>query len=51
VDGGVFDVPAGTVDVVIPVVARLRIHRPALFAVTVERPVGSWCQRASGSRF
>ncbi len=40
VDGGVFDIPAGRTEVVIPIVARLRVGKPALFAVTVEKPGG-----------
>lgn len=41
VDGGVFDVPAGHAEVVIPVKAAVRVARPAAFAVTVERPGGT----------
>jgi len=40
VDGGVFDIPAGQAEVVIPITARLHVDKPALFAVTVERPGG-----------
>jgi hypothetical protein len=40
VDGGVFDIPAGTTDVLIPIRARLAVGRAALFAVTVEAPGG-----------
>jgi anti-sigma-K factor RskA len=40
VDGGVFDIPAGRSEVIIPFVARLHVTQPALFAVTVERPGG-----------
>ncbi len=40
VDGGVFDIPAGQAEVVVPIVARLHVGKPALFAVTVERPGG-----------
>jgi hypothetical protein len=40
VDGGVFDIPAGQAEVVIPIVARLHVGKPALFAVTVEKPGG-----------
>ena len=40
VDGGVFDIPPGQGEVVIPIVARLHVAKPALFAVTVERPGG-----------
>ena len=40
VDGGVFDVPANSSEVVIPVRAALMVHKPAAFAVTVEKPGG-----------
>ena len=40
VDGGVFDVPASTGEVIVPFRARLGVARPALFAVTIERPGG-----------
>lgn len=40
VDGGVFDIPAGSAEVVVPIHARLAVGRPALFAVTIERPGG-----------
>lgn len=40
VDGGVFDVPAGRTEVVVPIDARLGVAKPALFAVTVEKPGG-----------
>jgi hypothetical protein len=40
VDGGVFDVPAGTTEVVVPIDARLAVAKPALFAVTAEKPGG-----------
>jgi len=39
VDGGVFDVPS-TGEVVVPVIAKLHVDAPTLFAVTVERPGG-----------
>ncbi len=39
VDGGVFDVTAAG-EVVVPIDAKLRIVRPTLFAVTVEKPGG-----------
>jgi hypothetical protein len=41
VDGGVFDVPAGRDEVIIPVKAALPVTRPTGFAVTVERPGGA----------
>ena len=40
VDGGVFDMPAGTDEVVVPIHARLPVRKAALFAVTVEPPGG-----------
>jgi hypothetical protein len=40
VDGGVFDVPANSGEVVIPIHAALTIRKPAAFAVTVEKPGG-----------
>jgi hypothetical protein len=40
VDGGVFDVPANTNEVVIPIRAALMVRNPAAFAVTVEKPGG-----------
>jgi anti-sigma-K factor RskA len=40
VDGGVFDVPAGKEEVLIPIDARLPISKATLFAVTVEKPGG-----------
>ena len=41
VDGGLFDVPAGFEEVVIPVHASLPVVRPVAFAVTVEKPGGA----------
>ena len=40
VDGGVFDIPAGEADVVVPIAVRLRVEKAAMFAVTVEKPGG-----------
>ena len=40
VDGGVFDVPPGGGDVVVPIRVKLGVTRPKLFAVTVEPPGG-----------
>ncbi len=40
VDGGVFDVPAGADEVVVPIRAGLPVGQVALFAVTVEKPGG-----------
>jgi len=39
VDGGVFDVTSAG-EVLVPVTARLRVGRPALFAITLEKPGG-----------
>lgn len=39
VDGGVFDIPAGATEVVVPIDARLPVEEATLFAVTVE-PAG-----------
>ncbi len=41
VDGGVFDVPANTNEVVIPIRSTLMVRQPAAFAVTVEKPGGT----------
>lgn len=41
VDGGVFDVPPGQREVIIPITAKLEIRDPAMFAVTIEKPGGS----------
>ena len=42
VDGGVFNIPANSGgEVVVPILARLPIRNPALFAVTIEKPGGS----------
>jgi hypothetical protein len=40
VDAGVFDVPANASEVVIPIRAALMVHKPAAFAVTLEKPGG-----------
>jgi len=40
VDGGVFDVPANSGEVVIPIRAELPIRKLAAFAVTIEKPGG-----------
>lgn len=40
VDGGVFNVPAGVTEVVVPILAKLPVSNPALFAVTIEQPGG-----------
>jgi hypothetical protein len=40
VDGGVFDIASAGGDVIVPIRAKLRVDRPKLFAVTIERPGG-----------
>lgn len=40
IDGGVFDVDATTGDVIVPITAKIRVQKPTLFAVTVEKPGG-----------
>jgi hypothetical protein len=40
VDGGVFDVPAGAEEVLVPIRARLPVGEAVLFAITVEPPGG-----------
>ena len=40
VDGGVFDVPAGANEVVVPIRARLPVSKATLFAITIEKPGG-----------
>jgi hypothetical protein len=40
VDGGVFDMPAGADEAIVPIDAKVAVDEPALFAVTVERPGG-----------
>ncbi len=40
VDGGVFDVRADSLEVIVPIYARVPIGEPYLFAVTVEPPGG-----------
>lgn len=40
VDGGVFDIPAGAEEVIIPIDAKIIVAKPTLFAITVERPGG-----------
>ncbi len=40
IDGGVFDVPAGVAEVVIPMNAKLAVGKPAAFAITLEKPGG-----------
>ncbi|MEC9372506.1 MAG: anti-sigma factor [Planctomycetota bacterium] len=40
VDGGVFDIPPGQDEVVVPIHAKLPVRSPSLFAVTIEKPGG-----------
>jgi anti-sigma-K factor RskA len=40
IDGGVFDVPGDSADIVIPIRAAVLVHKPAAFAVTAEKPGG-----------
>ncbi|GAB5558838.1 MAG: hypothetical protein SynsKO_04850 [Synoicihabitans sp.] len=40
VDGGVFDIPAGGGNVIIPIRAALRVDDPVAFVITVEQPGG-----------
>lgn len=40
IDGGVFDIRAEGGEVVVPILAKLPVRSPTLFAVTIERPGG-----------
>lgn len=40
VDGGVFDMPVGGGDVVIPIDAKIGVKEPTLYAITIEKPGG-----------
>jgi hypothetical protein len=40
VDGGVFSIDDATKDVIVPITAKVQVHKPTLFAVTVEAPGG-----------
>jgi hypothetical protein len=40
VDGGVFDIPAGVTEVVVPIRAKIPVSDAVLFAVTIEKPGG-----------
>lgn len=40
VDGGVFDIPAGTPTAIIPIDAKLAIKNPQAFVITLEQPGG-----------
>lgn len=40
IDGGVFDIPAGADEVIIPIEAKIAVTNPTMFAITVEKPGG-----------
>lgn len=40
IDGGVFDIPAGQEEVVIPIQPKLKVSGATMFAITVEKPGG-----------
>jgi Anti-sigma-K factor rskA len=40
IDGGVFDIRSDGGEVVVPILAKLPVRNPTLFAVTIERPGG-----------
>jgi anti-sigma-K factor RskA len=40
IDGGVFDVPAGVDEVIVPIDAKIDVSEAWQFAVTVEQPGG-----------
>ena len=40
IKGGVFDMPAGDGEAIVPIDAKIRVDEPVLFAITVERPGG-----------
>ena len=40
IDGGVFDIPAGRDEVIVPIVAKLDVADPKVFAITLEQPGG-----------
>lgn len=40
VDGGVFDVPADGSPVIVPIAAKLSVHKPQAFVITLEQPGG-----------
>ncbi len=40
VDGGVFDIPRGATEVVVPIDAKLAVNNPKVFAITREQPGG-----------
>ena len=40
VDGGVFDIPAGSETAVIPIRNALQVSKPTVFVITLEQPGG-----------
>ena len=40
VDGGVFDIPAGSDTVVVPIRSALAVNQPKAFVITLEQPGG-----------
>ena len=40
IDGGVFDIPAGQSEVIIPIDPKIAVKSPMMFAVTMEKPGG-----------
>ncbi len=40
IDGGVFDIPGGVDEVIVPIDAKLRADKPTVFAITLEQPGG-----------
>jgi hypothetical protein len=40
IDGGVFDIPAGQAEVIIPIDPKIPVSTPIMFAVTMEKPGG-----------
>jgi len=40
VDGGVFDIPASSDEVIVPINAKIQVDEATLFAITLERPGG-----------
>jgi len=40
VDGGVFDIPAGSGEFIVPIQAKLGVDKPVAFAITLEKPGG-----------
>ena len=40
IDGGVFDIPPGADEVIVPIAAKLDVARPYMFAITIEKPGG-----------